>query len=134
VARTFLTRGAVAAVGLALAVGLAGRPAAAALDTVIGAQDVVKNEPLSSCNTKARSALGSALGKVYEMGDTGQWEGIGAIDAAGNSFAAAAIHCYPIDDVTGYLVTFTCATQSPPATESASVLCGKLAAAFGGQP
>jgi hypothetical protein len=113
---------------------LAGRPAAAALDTVIGAQDVVKNEPLSSCNTKARSALGSALGKVYEMGDTGQWEGIGAIDAAGNSFAAAAIHCYPIDDVTGYLVTFTCATQSPPATESASVLCGKLAAAFGGQP
>jgi hypothetical protein len=133
VART-LARVTVVAAGFVLAVGLAGRPAPAALDMVIGDKNVVKNEPLSSCNTKAQSALISVLGKAAEYGDTGNWEGYGATDASGNSFAAAAIHCYPLDAVSGYLVTFTCASQTPPATETASVICTKLAAAFGGQP
>jgi hypothetical protein len=133
VARTF-PRAAVVVAGLALAVGLAGRPAAAALDMVIGDKTVVKNESLSSCNTKAQSALISVLGKAAEYGDTGSWEGYGATDSSGNSFAAAAIHCYPLDAVSGYLVTFTCAAQSPPATETPSAICTKLAAAFGGQP
>jgi hypothetical protein len=132
VPRTF-ARGAVIAAGFALTVGLAGRPAPAALDMVIGDRTVVKNEPLSSCNAKAQGALDSVLGKAAEYGDTGNWEGYGATDSSGNSFAAAAIHCYPLDAVSGYLVTFTCAAQTPPATETASVICTKLAAAFGGQ-
>ena len=131
-ARRF-ARAAVAAAGFALAVGLAGRPAPAALDMVIGDRTVVKSEPLSSCNTKAQSALNAVLGKAAEYGDTGNWEGYGATDSSGNSFAAAAIHCYPLDAVSGYVVTFTCAAQTPPATETASVICTKLAAAFGGQ-
>jgi hypothetical protein len=118
--------------GLALAIGLAGRPAAAALDMVVGDKNVVKNEPLSTCNSKAQSALILVLGKAAEYGDTGNWEGYGATDASGNSFATAAIHCYPLDDVNGYLVTFTCAAQTPPATETATVICTKLATAFGG--
>lgn len=125
-------RFAVAAAAFALAVGLAGRPVHAALDMVIGDKSVVKNEPLSTCNTKAQSALISVLGKAAEYGDTGSWEGYGASDASGNSFAAAAIHCYPLDAVSGYVVTFTCASQTPPATESATAICTKLAAAFGG--
>lgn len=126
-------RFAVAAAGFALAVGLTGRSAPAALDMVIGDRTVVKNEPLSSCNAKAQSALNSVLGKAAEYGDTGNWEGYGATDSSGNSFAAAAIHCYPLDAVSGYFVMFTCAAQTPPATETASVICTKLAAAFGGQ-
>ena len=122
------------ALGLTLAFGAARASAPAALDVVVGDKTVVKNQPLSSCNSKASAALGSVLGKVFEAGDTNQWEGMGATDASGNSFAAAAIHCYPLDNVAGYLVTFTCASQSPPATEAASVICSKLSAAFGAQP
>ncbi len=122
------------ALGLALAFGAARANAPASLDVVVGDRNVVKNQPLSNCNSKASAALGSVLGKVAEIGDTGEWEGYGATDASGNSFAAAAIHCYPLDDVNGYLVTFTCASQTPPATEAASVICSKLSAAFGGQP
>jgi hypothetical protein len=133
VVKPVLTRAAFAAVGLAVALGMAGRPAPAALDVFVGARNVVRDEPLSSCNSKARDALSSVLGKAAEYGDTGNWEGYGATDASGNSFAAAAIHCYPLDDIHGYVVTFTCAAQTPPATESASIICGKLADAFGGQ-
>lgn len=131
-ARRF-ARIALVASGVALAVGLAGRPAPAALDMVIGDKTVVKNAPLSACNSKAQSALNTVLGKAAEYGDTGNWEGYGATDSSGNSFATAAIHCYPLDAVSGYLVTFTCAAQTPPATETASTICTKLAAAFGGQ-
>jgi hypothetical protein len=126
-------RSAMLALGLGVAFGLAGRPAPAALDMVIGARNVVKNEPLSSCNKKAQSALISVLGKAAEYGDTGDWEGYGAIDSSGNSFAAAAVHCYPLDEINGYVVTFTCAAQTPPAVETADVICQKLATAFGGQ-
>jgi hypothetical protein len=121
------------ALGFSLALGLSGRPAQAALDVVVGARNVVKNEPLSSCDSKASSALISVLGRSAEIGDTHEWEATGATDTAGNSFAAAAVHCYPLDG-TGYVVTFTCAAQTPPAPETASVICGQLADKFGGQP
>ncbi len=130
--RTFGARAAVLAVALSLAFGLTGRPAPAALDVVVGARNVVKDEPLSSCDTKASQALVSVLGRSAEVGNTHQWEAAGATDTAGNSFAAAAIHCYPLDG-TGYVVTFTCAAQTPPAPETASVICGQLADSFGGQ-
>ena len=125
-------RAALVAIGFAIAVGLAGRPAPAALDMVIGDKNVVKNEPLSSCNSKAQSALISVLGKAAEYGETGSWEGYGATDGSGNSFATAAIHCYPLDDVNGYLVTFTCAAQTPPADRKRKRDLHKLATAFGG--
>ncbi len=128
------TRVASFVIGLLLAFGVARTGASAALDVVVGDRNVVKNQPLSSCNSKAQSALATVLGKPAEIGDTGEWEGFGATDGSGNSFAAAAIHCWPLDDIGGYLVTFTCASQTPPATESASVICSKLSAAFGGRP
>lgn len=130
--RTFRTRLAVLAVGFSLAFGLTGAAAPAALDMVIGGRNVVKDEPLSSCDSKASQALVSVLGKSAEIGNTHEWEAAGAVDTAGNSFAAAAIHCYPLDD-TGYVVTFTCAAQMPPAPEAATVICGQLATNFGGQ-
>jgi hypothetical protein len=132
VTKTFPIRAATFGTTLALMFGLAGSPAPAALDVVVGARNIVKDEPLSTCDSKASHALVSILGKSAEIGDTHEWEAAGAVDTAGNSFAAAAIHCYPLDG-TGYVVTFTCAAQTPPAPETADVVCSQLADSFGGQ-
>ena len=131
-AKTFCNRLVAPAAGFALLFGVAGAPAQAALDVVVGARNVVPNAPVSSCDSKASAALTSVLGRAAEIGDTHEWKGAGAVDAAGSSFAAAAVHCYPLDG-TGYVVTFTCAAQAPPAPESASVICSQLAENFGGQ-
>lgn len=130
-ARTFYTRVAVLVALTALVFSAAGRPASAALDMVVGARNVVRDEPLSSCDTKASHALVSVLGTSAQIGNTHEWKATGAVDTAGSSFAAAAVHCYPLDG-TGYVVTFTCAAQAPPAPEAASVICQQLASSFGG--
>ena len=131
--RTFWRRFAVLAVGFTFAFGAAGSRAPAALDVVVGARKVVKNQPVSACNAGAKTALNSVFQNAAEVGsgDTGEWKGTGPADSSGNAFAAAAVHCYPLDDVEGYLVTFTCAVQIPPNPDTASALCGKLADAFG---
>jgi hypothetical protein len=136
VGKTSRHRIAAVAVGFTLALGITGARAPAALDMFVGARVLVKAQTLSSCNAKAKSALNAVLQNATEVGtgDTGEWKAYGAPDASGNTFAAAAVHCYPIDN--GYLVTFTCAAQVPPNPDTASALCGKLAAAFnagGGQ-
>ncbi len=117
---------------VALTFGMAGATSSAALDMVVGARKVVKNEPLSNCNTQAKNALNAVLQDAAEVGtgDTGEWKANGAPDASGHSSAAAAVHCYPLD--TGYFVTFTCVVQVPPNPDSATALCAKLATAFGG--
>jgi hypothetical protein len=132
VAPTLAYRVCAIALGFSLAAGLSGTSAQAALDVVVGARNVVNNEPVSACDTKASQALTSVLGKAAEIGDTHEWTGAGAVDTAGNSFAAAAVHCYPLDG-TGYVVTFTCAAQAPPAPETATVICSQLADSFAGQ-
>ena len=131
-ARSIFTQLVVLTATLALAFGIAGRPARAALDMVVGARNVVKDGTLSDCDSKANRALVAVLGRSGEIGDTHEWEATGVVDAAGSSFAAAAVHCYPLDGG-GYVVTFTCAAQAPPAPEAASVICSQLADHFGGQ-
>lgn len=132
-ARNTCTRFAVLTATFALTFGIAGSPARAALDMNVGARNVVKGGSLGDCDSKASSALITVLGKSAEIGDTHQWVALGALDAAGSSFAAAAVHCYPLDGG-GYVVTFTCAAQTPPAAETANVICSQLADKFGGQP
>ena len=129
---TFLRRAAAPIAACALVMGLTGAPAPAALDMALGSQRVVKGA-IGACNAKAKQALNSVLQNALEIGtgDTGEWKAYAAPDSSGNSFAAAAIHCYPIDDAT-YLVTFTCATQTPPSPDTASALCDKVSGAFGG--
>ncbi len=126
----FRRRLAASAVFTALAFGLAETSAPAALDLNVGAQQVVKGQPLSSCNAKAKDALNAVLQNASEVDDTGEWKATGTPDASGNSFAAAAIHCYPLDD-NSYVVTFTCAAQVPPNPDTASAICAKVTAAFG---
>ena len=127
-------RTALPAAACALALGAAALPASAALDLAVGARKIVKNQPVSGCNAAAKNALNSVLSDAAEIGsgDTGEWRAYGAPDSSGHSSAAAAVHCYPVDD--GYVVTFTCAVETPPNADTASALCGKLATAFGGGP
>lgn len=128
--RSLRYRAALTAVALALAFGSVATRAPAALDMFVGAREVVKNQPVSACNSAAKTALDSVLQNSQELGtgDTGEWEAYAAGDTANGSTAAAAIHCYPLNP--GFLVTFTCAAQVPPYPESASALCAKLTAAF----
>jgi hypothetical protein len=131
VARTFCNRFVALAAGFALAFGLTGGRAPAALDMFVGARQIVRNQPVSACNNTAKTALNAVLQGASEIGtgDTGEWKAYGPADASGNSFAAAAIHCYPLDS--GYVVTFTCAVQVPPNADTGNALCSKLSAAFG---
>ncbi len=130
--RAFRRRIAVLAIGFVVAFMSVGARAPASLDVVVGARQVVKNQPVSACNASAKIALNSVFQSGAEVGsgDTGEWKALGPADSSGNSFAAAAVHCYPLDNG-GYLVTFTCAAQVPPIADSASGLCAKLTAAFG---
>lgn len=128
-ARKSYHRVALLVAGLVLAFALTGAAAPAALDMYVGAHTIVKSEPLSDCNTKAKNALNAVLANAMEADDTGQWQAYGTLDSSGHSSAAAAIHCYPLED--GYLVTFTCAVQAPPNPDTASALCAKVNAAFG---
>ncbi len=127
--RTWCTRVALFGAAFALAFGVLATPASAGLDLAVGTKKVVKGEAVSSCNEKAKSALNAVLENALEVGgDTGEWRASAPADSSGNSSAAAAVHCYPVD--TGYVVTFTCAVQAPPYSDSASGLCTKLATAF----
>lgn len=117
------------AVAFALFLGTLSLPASAALDMAVGSREVVKSEPVSNCNDRARSALNSVLQNAQQIGDgTGEWKAYAAPDYAGNVMAAAAVHCYQLGS--GYVATFTCAVQAPPYQDSASGLCTKLATAF----
>jgi hypothetical protein len=129
VAKTSIYRCALFAAALALAFGMSGTPAPAALDMYVGARTVVQNEPIGDCSTKAKDALNAVLQNAFEAGEgTGQWLAYGPPDYSGHANATAAIHCYPVDN--GYVATFTCAVDVPPNPDTASALCAKLAAAF----
>lgn len=130
---TTLRRVALIAVSLGLAFGAATAKAPAGLDMADGAQQVVKDQPIAACNAAARTALQAVFSMAQEIGTgTGEWVAYGTPDTANGSTTAGAIHCYPLDP--GYLVTFTCAAQVPPSTDSASALCTKLATAFNSKP
>ncbi|MGC9991547.1 MAG: hypothetical protein ABSD52_03980 [Candidatus Cybelea sp.] len=122
-------RVALLAAGLIAAFGSLSTRAPAALDMNVGVSKVVQNQPVSACNSSAKTALNAVLQNAVQLGvDTGEWLAFGAPDSANGSTAAAAIHCYPL--AAAYLVTFTCAAQVPPSPDSAAALCTKLTAAF----
>ena len=104
-------------------------PAPAALDVAMGESRVVDNQPLSDCNTRAQAALTAVLQRPDEVGDgTGEWRALTKVEAPATPPEAGSIHCFPIGN--GYLVTFECAVEIPPAAQSATDLCTKLTAAF----
>lgn len=123
---------AVFALMLAFNVSLFTTAASAALDFSTGIRKVVQEGPISDCNAKAKAALEASLVNPGEtQAGTGQWIAYGPPDAQGLSSAAAAIHCFPVDN--GYVVTFTCAIEYPPSVFRASELCKRLSASFSGR-
>lgn len=124
-----LQRTAIAATAMALALSATALRAPAALDMAIGDRKVVDNQPVTACDAAAKAALTQVVNDATEIGSSSQW--VGAAPPAGpdGTVATAVIHCVAVGS--GYLVTFTCATQVPPNPDSASALCAKLSAAFG---
>jgi hypothetical protein len=116
-------------VGLIAAFGSLSARAPAALDINVGASKAVPNQPVSACNSSAKTALNAVLQNAVELGgDSGEWLAFAAPDSANGSTAAAAINCYPLAGA--FVVTFTCIAQVPPSVNSAADLCTKLTAAF----
>jgi hypothetical protein len=129
VTQTSRYRATLFAVGLTAAIGFLPAKAPAALDMALGERQVVKDQPISACNAGARSALTALFAYAQELGSgTGEWIAYGKPDTANGSTTVASVHCYPLDP--GFVVTFTCAAQVPPSTDSASAICTKLGAAF----
>ncbi|HEX3368485.1 MAG TPA: hypothetical protein VHS56_02835 [Candidatus Cybelea sp.] len=130
--KTFRHRTVLLAAGLLVAI-IPPLQAPAALDMALGARRVVQNQPVSACNQAAKSALTSVFGGAQEIGtgDTGEWQAYNAGDTANGTTQSAAVHCYPVGN--GYVVTFTCAAQVPPSTDTAAALCSKISAAFDGK-
>ena len=115
------------AAGLIAALAASALPAAADLQTVIGARTTVTGESVATCGVKAKTALDTVLSDAFESENgSGEWLAYGGTDTS----QAAAVHCYTVGN--GYVVTFTCSAQIPPSLQTASVLCDKLAAAFSG--
>ena len=123
-----LQRIAVVTAGVTLAMSATALRAPAALDMAIGDRKVVDNQPVSACNASAKAALTQVVNDASELGASGEWVGYAPPTGPDGTVATAAIHCFPVGN--GYVVTFTCATQVPPNTDSAGALCGKLSAAF----
>ena len=117
--------------GLALAIAFSGAKAPAALEMVLG-DPVVGNVSVTDCETKAQAALNSVLSNAFSDDRKQQWLAYGQLDGSQHAAEAAAIHCYPLTD-SSYVATFTCSAQVPPSTDTATTLCGKLEAAFGGK-
>ena len=119
------------AIGLGIALTISTAPAPAAVDMVAGPRHIVTGTGVADCNAKAKTALNAVLTNAFEaVAGTGEWIAYGVLNAIGKPEAAAAVHCYPLDN--GYLVTFTCAVQLPTSTNlTANDLCTKLDTAFG---
>lgn len=122
---------AVVTAALALAMGATALRAPAALDMALGDRKVVENQPVSACDASARTALTQVVDNATEIGASSQWVGAAPATGPDGITATAVIHC--VGTGSGYIVTFTCATQVPPNSDSAGALCAKLSAAFGAQ-
>ena len=113
---------------LALSVLFAGAAADATLDTVIAQRIAVPDKPTSDCVARAKNALASVLQDANETDPgSGQWVGVGRISGA--IAALAVVECHSVD-AGGYTASFTCSVETPTYADTASGLCGKLAAAF----
>lgn len=129
--RILRSRPALFGLALALAVAFSSAKAPAALEMVLG-DPVTGTASVTECETKAEAALNSVLQNAYSDDRKQQWLAYGQLDSQRHASAAAAIHCYPLTD-SSYVATFTCSAQVPPNTETATTLCARLEAAFGGK-
>jgi hypothetical protein len=115
----------------ALALSAGGARAGIVMST--GIRYVAGSAPVSQCSTKAQTALDAFLGNATESPPgSGDWIATGPVGGIGPVTASAVVRCSPVGD--GYVVTFTCAVQTPENPFTADALCIDVARAFSGQP
>ena len=118
---------------LAAALLLTGSLAHAAVDLSTGLQHVEATGTLDDCSAKARTALGAYLQNVVSP-SPGEWlaTGVTASGMQRDVTASGTIHCYAHGS--GYVVSFTCAVETPNNPYDAASLCQDLANNVMGKP
>jgi len=107
--------------------------APAAVEMSTGIRYVMDTGTLADCSAKAKTALGAYLQNVTEASpDSGEWIAFGQNGATSSATSSAAVRCYALPK--GYVVTFTCAVQSPENPYNADALCLDVAHNFSGKP
>ncbi|HEV7179471.1 MAG TPA: hypothetical protein VGN11_06345 [Candidatus Baltobacteraceae bacterium] len=106
--------------------------APADVDMSSGIRYVVANGSAAECSAKAKTALNTYLQNASEpTPGSGEWLAFGPAGGNGASTAAATVRCYPVGS--GYVVTFTCAVQTPGNPYAAAALCLDVAHNFSGK-
>lgn len=120
------------AAGLALSVLLCSTAVPAAIDMSTGLRYVIPNGSADDCSNKAKTALTAYLQNVNESAaGSREWMATGPIGAHGATTSAATVRCYPVGK--GYVVTFTCAVETPNNPYAANDLCLDVAHNFSGK-
>jgi len=107
--------------------------APAEVDLSTGIRYVIDSGTIPDCGVKAKAALNAFLQGASESGP-GEWLATGPIGATGptTTTAAGTVHCYTNGG--GYIVTFTCAVETPNNPYDANALCLDIAHNFSGKP
>jgi hypothetical protein len=116
---------------LAVSVAAVAGKAPAALEMSTGIRHVSDAGSLTDCSAKAKTALSAFLTGVSESpAGSGEWIGQTQNPRAGAPTAAAVVRCYALPK--GFVVTFTCAVQTPDNPFDADALCLDVAHKFYG--
>jgi hypothetical protein len=124
---------------LALMLGLlaSSATAPAAVDMTTGIRYTFADGTMAQCGTKAAAALNAYLQNATETPPgSGDWIATGPIGVNGPQAVTASgtVHCYPSPSGSGYVVTFSCAVQTPENPYRAGPLCLDIAHNFSGEP
>lgn len=121
------------AAAVAAALILCNTSAPAAVDLATGIRYVIDTGTVAECGTKAQAALNAFLQGTNEV-SPGDWLATGPIGATGpqTTTASGSVHCY--ENGKGYIVTFSCAVETPNNPYDASTLCLDIAHSFSGKP
>jgi hypothetical protein len=106
--------------------------ASAGVDMSVGIRYVINPGTLDQCSAKAKTALDAYLQNATEKSPgSGEWQAYGAPNKSGQTTAAAIVRCNAVGQ--GYVVTFTCAVESPGSAYAADDLCRDIAHNFSGK-
>jgi len=104
--------------------------ASSSVDMTTGIRFVRPTGTQADCGAKAKDALNAFLLDAQESPPgSGEWSAEGPAD---KMTGAAVLHCIGLDK--GYVVTLTCAVQSPQSLYAAAALCQTIANRFAGRP
>jgi hypothetical protein len=107
-------------------------PANAGVDMSTGIRYVYDGGTLADCSSKAKAALNAYLQNATEKTPgSGEWQAYAKANASGQATAGAIVQCAVAGK--GFVVTFTCAVQSPGNSYNADDLCHNIAHNFSGK-